>query len=139
MFDNARVTAPKPPPSSPSSPLRWAWTLLAYAALVLGLIGIFIPGLPTVPFVLLSAFAAARGSERLHDWLLAHRQFGPMIRDWQAHRAVGRRAKQLATMMMTAGAVIMFLTAPRWWMAAGGTAIMAVVALWLWSRPEPPA
>ena len=52
------------------------------------------PGLPTVPFVLLAAFAAARGSQRLHGWLLAHRQFGPMIRDWQAHGAVSRRAKR---------------------------------------------
>ena len=53
--------------------LRWAWWLLAYVSLGLGLIGIVVPGLPTVPFVLLSAFAAARGSMRLHDRLLAHR------------------------------------------------------------------
>jgi uncharacterized membrane protein YbaN (DUF454 family) len=118
--------------------LRWAWWLLAYAALALGLVGIVVPGLPTVPFVLLSAFAAARGSQRLHAWLLAHRQFGPMIRDWQAHGAVSRRAKRLAVTMMSACAVILFLTAPRTWMAATGTAIMAVVAIWLWSRPEPP-
>ncbi len=117
---------------------RWAWWLLAYAALVLGFIGIFVPGLPTVPFVLLSAFAAARGSEKLHRWLLAHERFGPMIRDWQAHGAVSRRAKRLAIAMMAACAVIMFLTAPEWWMAATGTAIMAVVAVWLWLRPEPP-
>ena len=118
--------------------LRWAWWLLAYVALALGLVGIVVPGLPTVPFVLLSAFAAARGSQRLHAWLLAHRQFGPMIVDWQAHGAVSRRAKLLAVTMMSACAVILFLTAPRTWMAATGTAIMAVVAIWLWSRPEPP-
>ena len=117
---------------------RWAWWLLAYAALALGFIGIFVPGLPTVPFVLLSAFAAARGSDKLHRWLLAHRRFGPMIRDWQAHGAVSRRAKWLATTMMAACAVIMFLTAPKAWMAATGTAIMAIVATWLWRRPELP-
>ena len=130
------------PPSSPPPDrvrFRWAWWLLAYGALALGIIGIVVPGLPTVPFVLLSAFAAARGSKRLHDWLLAHPQFGPMIRDWQAHGAVSRRAKVLAVSMMAACAVIMFLTAPRWWMAATGTAIMAVVAVWLWARPEPPS
>ncbi len=117
---------------------RWAWWLLASASLGLGLVGIVVPGLPTVPCVLLSAFAAARGSQRLHDWLLSHRQFGPMIRDWQAHGAVSRRAKWLAVSMMSVCAVIMFLTAPRAWMAATGTAIMAVVATWLWRRPEPP-
>ncbi len=137
------VPPPEPSPASQatakaSSRWRWAWWLLAYASLGLGIIGIVVPGLPTVPFVLLSAFAAARGSQRLHDWLLAHRQFGPMIRDWQAHGAVSRRAKWLAVSMMSACAVIMFLTAPRWWMAAVGTAIMTVVAVWLWARPEPP-
>ena len=131
---------PTPEPSRPplASRFRWAWWLLAYASLGLGVVGIVVPGLPTVPFVLLAAFAAARGSQRLHGRLLAHRQFGPMIRDWQAHGAVSRRGKRLALAMMSACAVLLFLTAPRWWMAAAGTAIMAVVAAWLWSRPEPP-
>jgi hypothetical protein len=129
---------PTPPTPRPAKRFRWAWWLLAYASLVLGLVGVVVPGLPTVPFVLLSAYAAARGSQRLHRWLLAHRQFGPMIRDWQAHGAVSRRAKWLATTMMSACAVIMFLTAPRAWMAATGSAIMAIVATWLWQRPEPP-
>ena len=118
--------------------LRWAWWLLAWASLALGIVGIVVPGLPTEPIVLLSAYAAARGSKRLHAWLLAHRRFGPMIRDWQARGAVSRRAKWLATAMMALAATVMFATAPRWWMAATGTAIMAVVALWLWRRPEPP-
>jgi uncharacterized protein len=119
--------------------VRWLWWLLAYTSLVLGLIGIVVPGLPTVPFVLLSAYAAARGSQRLHAWLLAHRRFAPMIVDWQSQGAVSRRAKWLATIMMSLSAAIMFLTAPHPWMAATGTAIMAVVATWLWRRPEPSA
>ena len=119
--------------------LRWAWWLLAWSSLALGIVGVVVPGLPTVPCVLLSAYAAARGAARLHAWLLAPRRFGPMIRDWQAHGAVSRRAKWLATTMMAVAALLMFLTAPRGWMAATGTAIMATVALWLWRRPEPDA
>lgn len=119
--------------------MRWAWLLLAYVSLGLGLVGVVLPGLPTVPFVLLAAYAAARGSERLHKRLLAHRVFGPMIRDWQRSGAVSRRAKWLASGTMLASAVIMFVFAPRWWMAATGSTIMAVVALWLWLRPEPTA
>ncbi|MHC9086447.1 YbaN family protein [Luteimonas sp. RIT-PG2_3] len=135
------MTASDPlPPAAPVRKVRfrWAWWLLAYAALGLGVVGIFLPGLPTVPFILLSAFAAARGSERLHRRLLDDPRFGPMIRDWQQHGAVSRRAKRLAVTMMSLCAVIMFLTAPRWWMAASGTAIMVIVATWLWQRPEPP-
>ncbi len=117
---------------------RWAWWLLAYASLGLGLVGVVLPGLPTVPFVLLSAYAAARGSERLHRWLLAHRVFGPMIVDWQAHGAVSRRAKRMAVLSMAACGLIMWWTAPRAWMALTGIGCMAVVAAWLWRRPEPP-
>ena len=116
---------------------RLLWWLLAYASLGLGIVGIVVPGLPTVPFVLLSAFAAARGSRRLHAWLLADRRCGPMIRDWEREGAVSLRAKRLAIGMMALCALVMFLTAPKWWMAAIGTAIMAVVAAWLWRRPEP--
>lgn len=124
-------------PAPPRRRLRWAWWLLAYVSLGLGLVGVAIPGLPTVPFVLLSAFAAARGSQRLHRRLHAHAHFGPMIRDWQANGAVSRRAKWLATAMMAISAIVMFATAPKWWMAATGSAIMALVAAWLWCRPEP--
>lgn len=133
----AKSGASRPHPPASAGPWRWAWWLLAYASLGLGVIGIVVPGLPTVPFVLLATFAAARGSKRLHSRLLAHRQFGPMIRDWEAQGAVSRRAKRLATVMMAACAVLLFLTAPAWWMAATGSAIMALVALWLWLRPEP--
>jgi len=117
---------------------RWAWWLLAYVSLGLGVVGIVVPGLPTVPFVLLSAFAAARGSPRLHRRLLAHARFGPMIRDWQSHGAVGRRVKVVALAMMAACAGLLFVTAPHAWMAAIGTAFMVAVAVWLWSRPELP-
>lgn len=122
---------------TPRPRLRWLWWLLAYASLGLGLVGLVLPGLPTVPFVLLAAYAAARGSQRLRARLLSHRQFGPAIRDWEARGAVSRRAKRLATAMMAASAAIMFLTAPEPWMAATGTAVMAAVAVWLWRRPEP--
>lgn len=130
------MSDPHPTPEAPRR-WRWAWWLLAYLALGLGLVGIVVPGLPTVPFILLSAFAAARGSRQLHAWLHAHRRFGPMIRDWETQGAVSRKAKRLAVGMMAACAVIMFLTAPALWMAATGTGVMTVVAVWLWRRPEP--
>lgn len=112
------------------------WWLLAYLSLGLGIIGIFLPGLPTVPFVLLSAYAAARGSERLHRWLLAHRRFGPMIRDWQDGGRISRRAKWLAVLMMSLSALLMLLFLPKPLHALPGIAVMTVVAVWLWHRPE---
>ncbi|GMV30437.1 MAG: hypothetical protein AMXMBFR59_25620 [Rhodanobacteraceae bacterium] len=116
---------------------RAFWLSLAGASLILGGIGIVLPGLPTTPFVLLAAFAAARGSERLHAWLRHHARFGPLLRDWEREGAVSRRAKRAATAMMACSAVLLFLVSPRWWMAAMACAIMFLAAVWLWSRPEP--
>lgn len=96
---------------------RFLYLALAYLCLGLGFIGIFVPGLPTTPFVLVAAWAAARGSARLHRWLHDHHLFGPMVRDWQAHGAVSRRAKWVSTLTMLACSAIFFLTSPRWWMA----------------------
>lgn len=59
-----------------------------------------------------------------------------MVLDWQERGAVSRRAKRAATLTMAACAAVMFLTAPKPWMATTGTACMAVVAVWLWRRPE---
>jgi uncharacterized membrane protein YbaN (DUF454 family) len=116
---------------------RWAWLALAYAALALGIVGIVVPGLPTTPFILLAAFAAARGSRRMHDGLLAHPVFGPMITAWEREGAISRRAKWTATIAMTVCAVVMFVVSPNAWLAAFGTATMAAVAVWMWLRPAP--
>ena len=115
--------------------VRWFWWLLAYVSLGLGIIGIVVPGLPTVPFILLSAFAAARGSEKLRTWLASHQTFGPMIRDWESNGSVSRRAKWAATITMVLSGALMWLVSPKWWMAAVGCGVMLVVGTWLWMRP----
>jgi uncharacterized membrane protein YbaN (DUF454 family) len=122
---------------------RWAWWLLAYASLGLGIVGVFVPGLPTTVFILLAAFAASRGSERLHRYLMTHPRFGPAIQDWQRNGAVSRRGKWAATwsMLFCAGillAIMAWTGSHRWWMVALPLVCMTLVAAWLWSRPEPP-
>lgn len=116
---------------------RALWLGLAVVSLVLGVIGIVLPVVPTTPFILLAAFAAARGSRRLHEWMRNHPRFGKMLRDWERDGAVSRRAKVFATITMLGSAVGMFVFSPRWWIAAIAAAIMLVVAIWLWMRPEP--
>jgi uncharacterized protein len=69
-------------------------------SLVLGLIGVVLPGLPTTPFVLLAAACYARASPRLHRWLLNHRWLGPTLRDWERDRSLTRRTKTVAVTSM---------------------------------------
>ena len=116
---------------------RVLWLLAGACSLLTGIVGIFLPLLPTTPFVLLAAFCFSRGSQRCETWLLQHPRFGPMVRDWRAHRAVPLRAKQLATLMMTLG------SAWAWWAMPPGirwlpAALCAGVAAWMWSLPTAP-
>ena len=92
---------------------RWLLVTLALVSLLLGLIGLFLPVLPTVPFILLSAWAAARSSPSLLAWLEGHSAFGPMLTEWRRGGVVRRRAKWLATVTMGASAVFMLLTLPK--------------------------
>lgn len=120
-----------------SAPVRALWLALAGACLVLAAVGVVLPVLPTTPFVLAAAFAADRGSPRLHGWLVGHRVFGPLIADWHANGAVSRRAKVAASLAMALSALVLFALGPSTVLAAAVTALMASVAAWLWRRPEP--
>lgn len=68
----------------------------------LGVLGVFLPVLPTTPFVLLAAACYARSSERLHQWLLNNRVLGPSIREWDETKSIGLRAKITAVLMIVA-------------------------------------
>jgi uncharacterized membrane protein YbaN (DUF454 family) len=130
---------PKLPPLPPlSRPVRWLLKAVAVISLALGVIGAFLPVMPTVPFVLLAAWAAARSSPRLSHWLETHPRMGPHIRDWRRGGVVRRSAKWTATVMMTGGAITMLYFVRPLWVPLSAIAIMATVGVWLWFRPEQP-
>ena len=70
------------------NPVRIIGICLAFLCLTLGIIGIFVPILPTTPFLLLAAWLLARSSKRLHAWLLNHKILGSYIKDFQEHKAL---------------------------------------------------
>jgi uncharacterized protein len=125
-------------PRTLSTPLRWALQALAGVCVVLGLIGVFVPVLPTIPFLIIAAWAASRSSPRLHGWLLSHPRFGRPLKDWNEAGVVPRRVKWLATAMMAFSAVGMTVVTPAPWVAMVVVlvAAMAAILVWLWRRPE---
>lgn len=114
----------------------WAWRVLALGAVLLGMLGVFLPGLPTVPFLLLAAWAGGKGWPALEAWLLAHPRHGESIRRWRAGGAVPRRAKWWASGMMLASSGVLWLMAMPLWAKVGMPLLMLAVAVWLWRRPE---
>lgn len=112
---------------------------MAVLSLALGVVGVVLPGLPTTPFVLLAAFAASRGSPRLHAWLQRHRLFGPIVTSWQDGGGIPRKAKWASSVAMAVCAGLLFFCVAPLWMPATGTAVMGVVGTWIWTRPEPSA
>ena len=70
--------------------------------LALGVIGVVVPGLPTTPFLLLAAAFYVRSSDRLYSWLLNHKVFGKIIRDFRETRSISLRTKVISIGMMWA-------------------------------------
>jgi uncharacterized membrane protein YbaN (DUF454 family) len=114
--------------------VRWGWTAAGIAALVLGLAGIALPVLPTIPFLIVAADCFSRGNRRWERWLLSRRKVGPLIRDWREHHAVPLPAKVVGTAMMGVSCAVT-------WVAAHGkqawipTVLCAGATIWLWRLP----
>ena len=112
------------------------WRTAALLAFAIGIVGVVVPVLPTVPFLILSAWAASKGWPAFELWLLEHRFYGPHIRQWREQGIVPRTAKIWAVLTMLCSAVVLqLLDTPRW-LQLGAPLMMAVVAVWLWRRPE---
>lgn len=85
------------------NPVRIIGICLAFLCLTLGIVGIFVPILPTTPFLLLAAWLLARSSKRLHTWLLNHKILGSYIKDFQEHKALPIHVKvvSVSTLWLT--------------------------------------
>lgn len=110
---------------------------LAWACIVLGAAGIFLPLLPTTPFLLVAAWAAPKASPRLDAWLLEHRYLGPPIHAWRSQRAVPARAKRVACTLLCVSWIVMAATARSYWVPALTAILFLCVGIYVCTRPLP--
>lgn len=117
--------------------------ILGFLFLLLALLGVFLPLLPTTPFVLVAAGCFAKSSERMHRWLLASATFGPMIRNWESRRCVSCRVKGIAigSMVLVGGLSIFWMVQALIWQVTGALLILtgALVVSALETCKERPA
>lgn len=110
------------------------WNIAGGISFILGMIGIPFPIMPTVPLVILSAYCFARGSERAYQYLINHRIFGEIIRNWNEKKVVPRKAKYYALASMSLSVLVMlFIRWPIGLLLACGAIVMLT---WLWRFPE---
>ena len=117
--------------------MRRLYLCLGYGSLALGVIGIFLPVLPTTPFVLLAAWCCTRSNPAMAERLYNHPRFGALLTAWRDQKAIPRRAKILALSMLALSYGLIL------WITDDGilpivlAAIMGSVALYIATRPPP--
>ena len=81
--------------------IKALWVIAGSVFVVLGAFGVILPGLPTTPFLILAAACYIRSSQKLYDWLIANKTFGPYLRNYREGKGIPKRAKKIALVMMT--------------------------------------
>lgn len=119
---------------------RAIYLLLGLGFTTLGVVGAFLPLLPTTVFLILAAGCFAKSSPRMEAWILDHKDFGPLVRGWRENGAIPRKAKVLACAGMAGGFTLFFLSVhPGPWLALTVAAALAACALFVVSRPSAPS
>ena len=121
-------------------PLRkYLFLIAGLASMILGFIGMFLPILPTTPFMILAAFFFSKSSEKLHKWLLTRPHVGKLIHDWELHGVIRMKAKAASTIVIIPlfAFTLFFVDTPNW--VKGVLLLIACGVLYfIWSRPSKP-
>ncbi|MGE0872458.1 MAG: YbaN family protein [Kofleriaceae bacterium] len=115
---------------------RIGYLILGCVFVALGVIGAFLPVMPTTVFMIGALWAFSLSSKRLEAWLLDHPRFGPRLVAWRAHRVIPRRVKLIAWTSMLASLGIMWLGRAPLWAIAAAAALMAIGAAYIASKPS---
>lgn len=124
------------PPQPRSSALRWTLLTVGFVAVGLAVAGIFLPVLPTVPFLLLAMACFGRSSRRFYTWLLEHAHLGPMIRPYLQGRGISRKSRRKAIALLWASiavSILLLLESP--WLRGLLLIVACSVSLYLLRLP----
>lgn len=116
--------------------MRVFYLIAGCVALVMAIIGALLPLMPTTIFLIISAFCFARSSEKLHQWLLEHPVFGPILSNWEEHRAISRKSKMTAGIAMILTVIISFAFGVAPIIIGIQAIILSAVFAFIVTRPE---
>ncbi len=114
--------------------MKAVWVSVGILMVILGVVGLFLPVVPTTPFLLLASACFVRSSPRLHAWLLGSRLFGPFLRDWEKHRGVRPHVKIVAVCMILTAVASSYAVDGIGPLPRAILAILAACGLWVVMR-----
>ncbi len=120
---------------SKSLVVKYSLILCGLLLVLIGLVGIIVPGLPTTIFLILAAACFAKSSPSLHQRLLEHPWFGPIIENWNNDKSIPRRAKQLAIAMIAVSYGFTWYTLSNLWLKLSIGLILVMVVIYLIRLP----
>ncbi len=115
--------------------LHYCLISLGWICVVLGVIGIFLPLLPTTPFILLAAWCFAKSSPRFHHWLISHPKLGPIIHTWQSGEGISRGLRNRVLAVMWASMLLSMWIVGKWWSIALLSSIGIAVSIYIFRQP----
>ncbi|MDW6003273.1 YbaN family protein [Vibrio mangrovi] len=122
---------------SKNSPINlWVYKLIAVVSLILAIIGVILPGLPTTEFVILCAWASAKGSPTIYRFIMSKAFFRNMVENWQNGKVISRKNKILSSLSMLVCLLILLLHKVAWIWVVVSTIGMLIGSYFIWGRPE---
>ena len=115
---------------------RPVWLTAGILSLGCGFAGSVLPILPTTPFILLAVYAFAKSSPRLHDWLIGHAQFGPLIYNWREYGAIDRRTKIISLIVMALTPLVTWFIGAPYWILIIQIVVLSIAATFIVTRPD---
>jgi uncharacterized protein len=111
------------------------WKILGFLSLCMAYIGLVTPGIPYSIFVVFAAYCFSKGSERMHNWIMNHKLFGPFLTNWGTKRVFPTKMKFFMLAMMSTSLIIMFFTGVKPIGIISTAIFMGFVAVWAWRWP----
>ena len=109
---------------------------LGFLCVALAFIGIFIPGIPTTPFLIVALWAFAQSSKKFHAWLLNHKRFGSVLRNWESHKVVPIKAKILMVILQITAVAMIQYSLNNIFITIGLAVLLLCVASYVISLPS---
>jgi uncharacterized membrane protein YbaN (DUF454 family) len=119
--------------------LRGLFIVIGWFCVASGAVGVVLPGWPTTIWIILATYFFARSSPRFYNWVMNHRVFGPLIRDWRDGKGMTARAKTVAVTTIILTISVSIAVIPVVWVKALLLAIMVILCTYLLRLPTKPA